>query len=227
MPPRPKARLDDIVASATRIFNEKGYRRTLITDVASDLGIAPGTIYTYVESKDALFHLVVERASGVTTTPASLPIPSPDPAETLKHSVEAFSRTSKLTELRAALKREKADDIAEELGSIVRELYESIAKSRLLIGLVERSAVDVPELRTSYYVKGRRAFLKKIESYVVSRIEIGQLRPVPDTAATTRFIVEAISWFANHRHGDQDSTNITEESAEQVCVDMIVHALLP
>lgn len=227
MPPRPKARLDDIVESATRIFGEKGYRRTLISDVASDLGIAPGTIYTYVESKDALFHLVVERASGVTTEPASFPIAAPDPADTLKHSVEAFSRTSKLTELSAALKREKADDIVEELGAIVRELYASIANSRLLIGLVERSAVDVPELRTNYYVKGRRAFLKKIESYLVSRIEIGQLRAVPDTAATTRFVVEAISWFANHRHGDQDSDNITEEGAEQVCVDMLVHALLP
>jgi AcrR family transcriptional regulator len=227
MAPRPKARLDDIVESATRIFNEKGYRRTLITDVASDLGIAPGTIYTYVESKDALFHLVVERASGVATPPEALPIPSPDPGETLKHSIEAFGRTSKLTELRAALKREKADDIDDELSSIVRELYASIATSRLLIGLVERSAVDLPELRASYYEKGRRSFLQKIESYIVSRIEVGQLRSVPDTAATTRFVVEAISWFANHRHRDPDSDNISDESAEQVCVDMIVHALLP
>lgn len=227
MPPRPKARLDDIIEAATRIFNEKGYRRTLISDVASELGIAPGTIYTYVESKDALFQLVVERASGVTTVPTDLPVASPEPGATLKHSVEAFGRTSRLTELNGALKREKADDIAEELGAIVRELYQMVAKSRLLIGLVERSAVDLPELRTSYYVKGRRPFMKKVESYVVSRIEVGQLRPVPDSAATARFIVESISWFANHRHRDADSGNITEDSAERVCVDMIVHALLP
>src|SRR3982074_2637234 len=121
MPPRPKARLEDIVESATRIFSEKGYRRTLITDVASDLGIAPGTIYTYVESKDALFHLVIERASGVTTTPPALPIPAPDPGETVKYSVQAFGRTSKLAELNAALQREKADDIAHEVEAIVRE----------------------------------------------------------------------------------------------------------
>src|SRR5882762_9146588 len=115
MPPRPKARLDDIVESATRIFGEKGYRRTLITDVASDLGIAPGTIYTYVESKDALFHLVIERASGVTTTPEYLPIPTPDPEDTANLTIQAFSRTARLTELAAALHREKADDIDEEL----------------------------------------------------------------------------------------------------------------
>ena len=109
----------------------------------------------------------------------------------------------------------------------MRELYGSIARSRTLIGLVERSAVDLPELRTGFYLKGRRSFLKKIESYSQTRIGVGQLRSVPDTAATTRFIVEAISWFANHRHGDQDSTNITDETAEQVCVDMLVHGLLP
>lgn len=227
MPPRPKARLDDIVESATRIFSEKGYRRTLITDVASDLGLAPGTIYTYVESKDALFHLVVERASGVATTPPSLPIPSPDPGRTVKYSVQALGRTSKLAELNAALNREKADDIAHEVETIVRELYGSIARSRGLIRLIERSAVDLPELRTGFYLKGRRSFLSKIESYLASRIENGQLRSVPDTAATARFIVESISWFANHRHGDQDSSNITDEMAEQVCVDMLVHGLLP
>jgi AcrR family transcriptional regulator len=227
VPPRPKARLDDILESATRIFGEKGYRRTLITDVASDLGIAPGTIYTYVESKDALFHLVLERASGVSTVPPSLPVPSPAPGDALKQSVQAFARTSKLTELAAAVEREKADDITEEVSTIVRELYRSIANSRKLIGLVERSAPDMPDLRMSFYVKGRRAFLKKIESWLESRIAVGQLRPVPDTAATTRFIVESISWFANHRHGDQDSTNITDEAAEQVCVDMLLHGLLP
>jgi AcrR family transcriptional regulator len=227
VPPRPKARLDDIVESATRIFGEKGYRRTLITDVATDLGIAPGTIYTYVESKDALFHLVIERAAGDTTVPASLPIPSPDPAETMKYSVNALGRSSKLAELNAALDREKADDIAQELEAIVRELYGSIARGRKLIGLIERSAVDLPELRAGFYLKGRRGFLKKIETYLTRRIDNGQLRAVPDTAATTRFVVESISWFANHRHGDQDSSNVTDESAEQVCVDMLVHGLLP
>jgi AcrR family transcriptional regulator len=227
MPPRPKARLDDIVESATRIFSDKGYRRTLITDVASDLGIAAGTIYTYVESKDALFHLVVERASGVTTTPPTLPVPSPDPGETAKYCIQAFKRTARLAELNAALAREKADDIAEEVETIVRELYGMVARSRQLIRLVERSAIDLPELRTGFYVKGRRPFLNKIETYLDARIASGQLREVPDSAITARFIVESISWFANHRHGDQDSKGISDDAAEQVCVDMLVHGLIP
>lgn len=227
MVPRPKARLDDIIEAATRLFATKGYRRTLITDVASELGIAPGTIYTYVESKDALFHLVIERASGATVEPASLPVPSPGEGETARHTIQAFARTSRLEVLTAAVGSDRADDIEAELAAVVREIYGMIARSRALICLAERSALDLPELRTGFYVKGRRPFLKKLESYLDSRIASGQLRPVPDTAATARFVVESISWFANHRHGDQDSANIDDDSAETVCVDMLVHGLLP
>ena len=43
-----------------RFAAEHWERRPLVFRSA-DLGIAPGTIYTYVESKDALFRLVVER----------------------------------------------------------------------------------------------------------------------------------------------------------------------
>ena len=227
MPPRPKARLDDILESATRIFTTKGYRRTLITDVAADLGIAPGTIYTYVESKDALFHLVVERASGATVAPGTLPVPTPEEGVTAKHMINAFTRTARLAQLTAALNAPKADDIAEELEAIVREIYEMVSKSRHLIRLIERSALDVAELHTGFYAKGRRPFLRKLESYLHSRMEVGQLRRVPDVAATARFIVESISWFANHRHGDADSIYIDDAAAETVCVDMLVHALLP
>jgi hypothetical protein len=69
--------------------------------------------------------------------------------------------------------------------------------------------------------------LNRIETYLEARIESGQLREVPDAAATARFIVESISWFANHRHGDQDSSGIDESAAEHVCVDMLVHGLIP
>ncbi len=227
MAARAKARLDDIVESATRIFSEKGYRRTLVTDVAADLGIAPGTIYTYVESKEALFNLVIERASGVTTEPDHLPVPGTDLATTERRCIEAFRRTARLDALRDATRHEKADDIVAELTAIVRDLFSMVAASRHLIRVIERSALDLPNLHTGFYAKGRRPFLARLEAYLEARIASGQLRAVPDTAATARFIVESISWFANHRHGDQDTSNIDDDAALAVCVDMLVHALVP
>jgi AcrR family transcriptional regulator len=227
MVPRPKARLDDIVESALRIFSEKGYRRTLISDVARDLGIAPGTIYTYVESKEALFDLVVQRAAGETTPPPVLPVPTPAPGETARYTTRALARSTAHPTLDRALAARKVEDALGELEGIVRELFAIIARSRRLLALVERSAIDLPDMHEHFYVKGRRPFVRDLAAYLDARSRKGQLRAVPDSAVTARYILEMISWFANHRHGDRDSVFIDDEAAETVCVDMIVHGLRP
>jgi len=54
----PPNRLEQLVEHATRVFVEQGYRRTQIADVAAAMGVAKGTIYLCVESKEALFDLV-------------------------------------------------------------------------------------------------------------------------------------------------------------------------
>ena len=49
-----RARREQIVEAATRIFAEKGFRCATIREVARSAGISEGTIYSYVENKDAL-----------------------------------------------------------------------------------------------------------------------------------------------------------------------------
>jgi AcrR family transcriptional regulator len=44
-----------ILASATRLFAHHGYRKTSVSDVARDAGVAKGTVYLYFETKSALF----------------------------------------------------------------------------------------------------------------------------------------------------------------------------
>jgi AcrR family transcriptional regulator len=44
-----------ILASALRLFGQYGFRRTSIDDIAREAGIAKGTVYLYVETKEALF----------------------------------------------------------------------------------------------------------------------------------------------------------------------------
>ena len=58
----PTDRLPQLIACATKMFIEQGYRRTQMEDVAAALGVAKGTLYLYVESKEALFDLVVRCA---------------------------------------------------------------------------------------------------------------------------------------------------------------------
>ena len=59
MTPRPPpARFPDLIQAATRVFLAQGYRRTQMADVAAAMDAAKGTLYLYVESKEALFDAV-------------------------------------------------------------------------------------------------------------------------------------------------------------------------
>ena len=51
----PSDRLSQLIAAATQVFIAQGYRRTQIEDVAQALGVAKGTIYGSVESKEAQY----------------------------------------------------------------------------------------------------------------------------------------------------------------------------
>jgi len=44
-----------IIEQALKVFSERGYYRTRMTDIASGLGVSKGAIYQYFESKEQLF----------------------------------------------------------------------------------------------------------------------------------------------------------------------------
>ena len=48
-------RRQEILDAAMRVFYEKGYEKTSISDIALKLGVAQGLIYRYFKSKEALF----------------------------------------------------------------------------------------------------------------------------------------------------------------------------
>lgn len=49
-----------IVQAAGRVFNEQGFGRTRVADVAVEAGVGKGTVYEYFSSKDELFFAVFE-----------------------------------------------------------------------------------------------------------------------------------------------------------------------
>lgn len=48
--------MEEILASAARLFFEKGYHATTIEDVARDVGILKGSLYYYIDSKEDLLY---------------------------------------------------------------------------------------------------------------------------------------------------------------------------
>ena len=55
-----RARREQIVGAATRVFAEKGFRRATTREVARAAGISEGTIYNYFEDKDALLMAILD-----------------------------------------------------------------------------------------------------------------------------------------------------------------------
>ncbi|KLK90452.1 hypothetical protein AA309_25590 [Microvirga vignae] len=59
-----KAKLQVILDAALDVFLEKGFAEARLDDVAAQAGVAKGTIYLYVPSKQALFEALVKSGIG-------------------------------------------------------------------------------------------------------------------------------------------------------------------
>lgn len=220
-------RLDELLRAAIRVFSRCGYRRTQMADVAREMGVSAGTVYNYVESKEALFHLLVERGFAVeATAPPAFPVPTPPPGATLELLRRRLIDELRVPAIDAALARRRVVDVRAELEEVVRELYQVVASNRDGIVLLERSAVEWPELAALFYQGMRREYLGRIEQYLRARVAGGHLRRIPDVKAAARLVNETIAWMAMHRHGDVDSVDVSDASAEATTVDMLVHALV-
>ena len=222
-------RLAKVIGGATRVFGEKGYRRTQMADVARELGVSAGNLYNYVESKEALFHACVLASipGAEPPTAVTLPLPTPPPGAIAEAANRGIKTIAARGPLAAALAIDDPPDVGAELAGIIGDFYDRTYRSRRFQILVERSARDLPELFEAFFTRMRRPGLAKLTEYLERRIASGHLRPVPDVATTARLINETQAWFARHRLGDQDASDVDDAHARETVVDVLVAGLLP
>ena len=223
----PDDRLARLVECATQVFIEQGYRRTQMADVAKALGVAKGTLYLYVESKDALFDLVTRCADQDRPfeKPPGLPIRTPKPGATLKYVRERLAKNQVPPALTAALGRSRVRDPRAELEEIVRELYDALAHNRRGIKLLDRAAPDYPELAALWFQGARGGLVGLLGQYLEDRSRRKLLRPVPDAAVAARLLIETVVFWAVHRHWDPHPQRVDESVAKETVVRFIVGAL--
>lgn len=221
----PERRFEDLVDCAVRVFIENGYRRTQMSDVSEALGVAKGTLYLYVASKEALFDLALRYSDSPAEAPSTLPVPTPKPGETVAFVRERLAANQTLPALAAALDRKRATDVGAEIEGIVRELYAILARNRRGIRLLDRVAPDHPELAALWFEGGRMGLVALLEEYLRRRIRRRRLRPVPDESAAARLIVETTVFWAVHRHWDPHPQAIDERVAEDTVIRFVAGAL--
>jgi AcrR family transcriptional regulator len=219
-------RWEEVVHAATEVFLRKGYKRTQMADITEALGLSAGAIYRYVESKEALFDLVVRVGAGMRIEKASLiaPILTPRPGATMAFVRRTLKREGRIANLEVALTDSKPEDVAAELEGIVRELYGRTAQFRVGIQLLDRSALDWPALAALWSGRWRANLIDQLGRYLALRISKHCLPAVPDEKAWSRFIIETVAFFALHRHYDPFPTTMTDKLAEDTAVSALVRA---
>lgn len=224
----PEDRFEALIDTATAVFLEQGYRRTQVADVAARMGLSKGSVYTYFESKEALFDCVLRHADHVEriAVPETLPVATPAPGATLEQVQRRLAEEGALPVLAAALSRARVSNVGAELESILAELYDALARHRIAIQLLDRCAPDYPELAKLWYQGGREGSLWLLVRYLDDRIRRGRLRRLGDGAVVARIVLETLTFWAVHRHWDPSPQAIDEESARQTVLAFLTRALV-
>jgi len=222
----PKDRFHELIAAASAVFLDQGYRRTQVADVAARLGVAKGSIYTYVESKEALFDCVLRYADHAESIelPERLPVRTPLPGATLAMVEERLSEEGALPALAAALERARVADIEAEFEAILSEVYDALAQRRTAIKLLDRCAADYPELAKHWYRAGREGTLSLLTRYLDDRARRGRLRRFEDGAVAARTLLETLVFWAVHRHWDPSPQSVDEDSAKRTVLAFLLAA---
>jgi AcrR family transcriptional regulator len=223
----PDSRFQDLLDAATSVFIAQGYRHTQMGDVAEAMGVAKGTVYLYVESKEALFEVVLRSADvpRPIELPPRLPVRTPASGRTLRWVKDRLVEQPASPTLRAALHRHGRDGDAGELARILGELYEAMARNRTGIKLVDRCAVEYPALAKVWFTQGREALLIQLTQYLEQGLRAGWLRPVPDPIVAARLVIETLVFWAVHRHWDPSPQPVDPRVAQDTVVQMLVGAL--
>ena len=222
----PAQRLTDIADAATRVFGRLGYRRTHMADVARAAGLSSGAVYSYVESKEALFHLVFLHGFARLDGTPPLPLVTPPLQETLDLIADGLRVNGRTPGLRAAVARNEPADVGAELAAIVEERYTMAERVWPVLAVIERCAVDIPELEELYFRRGRRSHIDELTRYFEQRTAEGSLRARPDAAVAARIVTEAITWFAWHRREDRDAALYDDDAVLETLLEFVCNALV-
>ena len=206
-------------------FVARGYRLTQMADVAEALGVAKGTVYGYVESKEALFDAAVRFADTPPADPIQLPWPTPAMGATVQFIQTRLLEEARRLALVVALSRPKRSRPRPgELEDILRDLYRRMSKNRRALKLVDRCAIDHPELASVWFEQGRYGQVALLASYLERRVSEGTVRSIPNVQLAARMVLETVALWAIHMPWDAAPRSFAEDEVETAVVDMLTHA---
>jgi AcrR family transcriptional regulator len=219
-------RTPEVAAAALAAFCDGGFRLTQIAHVAERLGVSVGTIYRYVDSKEALFHLAVLEALDEAPETLDTPLRTAGTAETARRLRAAVVGDRLWTRLEAALAAPSPADVAAEAREIAEQLYASLSRRAPVIRLLDRCAHEIPVLAEIFDGEVRAVLMSDLTRWVVAR-GLADESATPGAAVLARGAMEAVAWLAKSRRGDPTAAWMDEDQARAAAVRIFVNALVP
>ena len=227
MPPRrTPERLLAIVDAATEVFAERGFAAAQMADVARAAGVSVGTLYNYVEGKNALLLLCAERPFADIAAGRPLPVPTPDRADLVARLDATLQTHVRVRALERAISGNvQAQPVESQMQQIVGDLFDLLAATRVAADAMERSARDAPDLAELFYRRVRVRLLDQLVDYLT---RVHAVRPLaapltPEIAA--RSVLETVTWWARHRHRDPAPLLVDEAGAREIAVALTTASL--
>lgn len=190
---RDPLRLDGIVAAGTVEFSAAGYDRAKVSRIADRAKVGPGTVYLYVEDKEALFELAVLRCleSPLVANP-SLPYRKSPAGARLRLIEDCLHEVAHFPQLWVASQRRNLEGSLQEFEGILLEMTAWLRRYRGAILLAERNRTDRPELGSAFDRVVWSDLHQRLTAYIGSRVRTGQLRPAGPPAALARYTLDAL-----------------------------------
>ena len=116
--------------------------------------------------------------------------------------------------------------LATDISAVLAELYDALARHRTGIKLLDRCALDYPELAKVWSRGGREGALGLLARYLDDRARRGRLRRFEDGEVLARIVLETLVFWAVHRHWDPSPQAIDEATARRTVLGFLTSALV-
>ena len=220
-------RLEEITEAGRSLLGTVGYRRTRMADVASAAGLSTGSVYTYVDSKEALLHTVLTSFfSPDALRMTEIPVTAPDLGVTLKEVRFGLEREAAAPVLEAALGAPVPVDVRPELTAILDEMYSMIVRLWPVLAVLEKCAEDIAEVQEFYFGRQRKGHLSRFALYVRQRANEGLLNASRDAELSAQLAVETLTWHAWHRLEGFDRPRFSGLENRTAVIEFAVNGLM-
>lgn len=188
--------ITEIADAALEQITRHGFRRTQMADVAKAIGVSAGTLYLYVENKEALLALASLHLLGENLENAALPFKEKSRQSLVELFIEKASLWARWPRLERAI--QEKDVSRETLEEVGVEIYDLIARHKRAILLLDRLASELPEVAPVHTENARG----RLNAFLVDLVQsTGTVTLDRDAiSAIARMANEVLSWSAMHRH---------------------------